>query len=91
MSKIQFPLITVPTTRFALKKERKREGSRTETAYQTPHLFAYELQFFVGLPEEQLSFPILTAKLLILDKIFALQFLLPTLAKAKHQHSSKPG
>jgi len=51
----------------------------------------YELQFFVGLPEEQLSFPILTAKLLILDKIFALQFLLPTLAKAKHQHSSKPG
>lgn len=65
-------------------KEGKREGSRTETAHQTPHLFAYELQFFVGLPEEQLNLPVLTTKLLIFDIIFSLQFLLLTLAKVKH-------
>ena len=92
MSVIKFSLITVPTARFGSKKERGKEAGKGQVARQAPQCLC-ELHFSIGFPEEQLKFPILTIKhLLILDEIVSLQFLL-MLAKMKYQleHRTKSG
>lgn len=84
MSIIKFPSITVPTARFGLKKKREKGVGKREVAREAPQCLC-ELHFPTGFPEEQLKFPILTTKqLLILDKLVSLQFLL-MLAKMKYQ------
>lgn len=92
MSIIKFSSITVPNSRFGSKKERGKGTGKRQVARQAQQDLC-ELHFSIGFPEEQLKFPILTTKhLLILDKVVSLQFLLTT-AKMKYQlkHGTKSG
>lgn len=67
MSIIKFSSITVPNSRFGSKKERGKGTGKRQVARQAQQDLC-ELHFSIGFPEEQLKFPILTTKhLLILD------------------------